>query len=109
MTKSVKIILAVSVCIVLALALFFGLFYGTKPTVTLDYGFSTQEALWSEPELKFEDINVIRGSIYAPTRPERSGYEFQGWYKDSALMIPWLSNERVYSDITLYAKWQKIE
>ncbi|MDR2347928.1 MAG: InlB B-repeat-containing protein, partial [Bifidobacteriaceae bacterium] len=42
-------------------------------------------------------------------RPERSGYTFQGWYKDSAAQTAWNFGADlvpVTGAVTLYAKWQ---
>ncbi len=42
--------------------------------------------------------------------PERDGYSFAGWYKDSACTIAWIfSEDAVPGDITLYAKWTPAE
>jgi uncharacterized repeat protein (TIGR02543 family) len=41
-----------------------------------------------------------------PADPSRPGFRFSGWFKDSALTVPWdFANDVVTSDITLYAKW----
>ena len=45
-----------------------------------------------------------------PEPPTREGYEFSGWYTDSACMILWNLEERtIESDMTLYAGWEKAE
>lgn len=45
-------------------------------------------------------------TITAPTAPTRSGYVFQGWYKEPACTNAWnFSTDKVTADITLYAKW----
>lgn len=46
---------------------------------------------------------------YEPKDPTRSGYTFEGWYTNSSLTKSYNFNNRVYSDITLYAKWEKEE
>jgi uncharacterized repeat protein (TIGR02543 family) len=38
--------------------------------------------------------------------PTRSGYDFYGWYSDSALTVPYTFNTPVIKNITLYAKWR---
>ncbi|NLY21494.1 MAG: hypothetical protein GXZ08_09460 [Tissierellia bacterium] len=43
-----------------------------------------------------------------PSDPTRAGYVFIGWY-DSELNNPYVFSEKVVNDITLYAKWEKIE
>ncbi len=41
-----------------------------------------------------------------PANPVRSGYTFGGWFKDQACTAAWdFSNDKVTSDMTLYAKW----
>ena len=45
-----------------------------------------------------------------PEPPTREGYTFTGWYKDSVCYILWdLETDKVESDMTLYAGWQKNE
>ena len=54
-------------------------------------------------------ISVNSGmTIDKPVNPERSGYSFSGWYKDSALSEAFnfgVSGDKITQDITLYAKW----
>ena len=105
MSKKLKIIVAVVAIVVLGLSVFFGCYYGIKPTVTLDYGYSITTVLLnpgSRPVVK--EVEVLRGSRYVPERPTLYNHTFAGWYKDTALTVPWV-NERVTSNITLYAKW----
>lgn len=46
------------------------------------------------------------GKVTAPVPPTRSGYSFQGWYKELACTTAWdFDNDIVTEDITLYAKW----
>jgi len=116
MPKKLKIIIAVACVIVLGLSLFFGLYYGIKPMVTLDYGYvspaiSGIAGLYVVGNRKYptEMVSVTRDSYFAPIRPQRTGYTFEGWYKDSACTVPWVNEvDRVKSDITLYAKWARI-
>ena len=47
-----------------------------------------------------------RAKITAPMAPTRTGYSFQGWYKESVCTTAWdFANDTVTADITLYAKW----
>jgi uncharacterized repeat protein (TIGR02543 family) len=46
------------------------------------------------------------GKVTQPTAPVRNGYEFGGWYKDSATTSAWnFTTDFVNSPVTLYAKW----
>ena len=45
-----------------------------------------------------------------PESPTREGYVFQGWYTDSSCYELWdVSNDKIQSDMTLYAGWQKLQ
>lgn len=52
--------------------------------------------------------NVADGAtIGFPGTPTRSGYTFEGWYKEAACVNAWdFSFDTVDRDITLYAKWK---
>lgn len=53
------------------------------------------------------DSYVIDVSHYKNYSFTRSGYVFEGWYKDDQCTEPWnFATDRVSSDITLYAKWE---
>ncbi|SET06446.1 S-layer homology domain-containing protein [Paenibacillus sp. NFR01] len=51
--------------------------------------------------------NIASGtSIAAPTPPTKSGYSFQGWYKDAAGTEAWnFGTDTVTGNVTLFAKW----
>jgi uncharacterized repeat protein (TIGR02543 family) len=50
---------------------------------------------------------IIHGQKVAePTAPERTGYDFAGWYKEAALTNTWdFANDTVTASTTIYAKW----
>lgn len=48
-------------------------------------------------------------SAAKPADPQRSGYKFLGWYTDSAFTTPFDFSAPVTANITLYAKWEKIQ
>ena len=53
-------------------------------------------------------------TVTAPTAPTAEGYTFGGWYKEPVCTREFqftsgVSNEPVTSDITLYAKWNRIQ
>ena len=55
------------------------------------------------------DVTVqVDSTLAKPSNPTRSGYNFIGWYTDEALTKLYDFNRKVTSDITLYAKWEKI-
>ena len=46
--------------------------------------------------------------ITKPADPERSGYIFGGWFKESGCVTPWdFDGDAVTGDVTLYAKWTR--
>jgi uncharacterized repeat protein (TIGR02543 family) len=53
--------------------------------------------------------NVKQGMrISSPIKPMRTGYTFEGWYKESSLVNEWdFAQDTVLKDMTLYAKWSK--
>ena len=45
-----------------------------------------------------------------PEDPTREGYDFTGWYKDSACDLQWnVEEDIIETDMTLYAGWQQKE
>ncbi|MDR0523841.1 MAG: InlB B-repeat-containing protein [Candidatus Methanoplasma sp.] len=45
-------------------------------------------------------------TISKPADPSRDGHDFAGWYRDQTFDTQWnFSTDRVYGDMTLYAKW----
>ena len=55
--------------------------------------------------------NQMYGELLdVPEPPTREGYEFTGWYTDTACFALWNVEERtIETDMTLYAGWEKIE
>jgi len=46
------------------------------------------------------------GKVSKPTDPYKNGYNFGGWYKESALITEWnFTADTVTAGITLYARW----
>jgi len=53
---------------------------------------------------------VTRNSkLTAPTAPTKDGFTFEGWYTDSELTTVYDFDTRVEKNITLYAKWEKVD
>ena len=52
---------------------------------------------------------VMYGELLRPADPPvREGYQFTGWYRDSACYELWgLEVDAVHEDLTLYAGWEK--
>jgi uncharacterized repeat protein (TIGR02543 family) len=53
-------------------------------------------------------VQIVAGGtlINKPTDPTWEGYEFAGWYQDTNYSLSWdFSNDKVASDVRLYAKW----
>ena len=52
---------------------------------------------------------IVDGVITMPKNPTKEGYDFAGWYVDSACTIPfdqnYLSTHTITSDIRVYPKW----
>ena len=45
-----------------------------------------------------------------PEPPTREGYQFTGWFTDSACGELWdMENRTIETDMTLYAGWEKLE
>ena len=56
---------------------------------------------------EYHSESVSEGNIAAmPAKPFKEGYTFTGWYVDQDCTIPWDFDNRVYSDLTLFAGWQ---
>lgn len=58
-----------------------------------------------------EIVDVEHGSkISEPSAPTKTGYSFEGWFSDARLATQWkFDRDTVTSDMTLYAKWTRIE
>lgn len=51
--------------------------------------------------------SVNHGSrLLTPIIPKRTGYDFSGWYIDEDLTTAYDFDEEVYTNFTLYAKWE---
>ncbi len=81
---------------------------------TIHYNSSMPEELHrvsfeSNGGTNISSVKVKHGKTVArPTDPVKSDYDFVGWYKDEALTQKYDFSTPVTTDITLYAKWEKI-
>ena len=111
MSKPVKIIVISAVAVVVTLAIVLGCVFGIKCTVTFYSGISSNLSSYYDTDTSNwfltqpPQTKVTRCSTFSPFIPSAEGYQFLGWYKDSALTVPWLSTDKVTSNMTLYAKW----
>ena len=49
------------------------------------------------------------GKLKKPDDPAKSGYEFEGWYKDAACTVDYDFNTAVTAAFKLYAKWTAVK
>lgn len=49
-------------------------------------------------------VTLNKGDVFIAPLIEKEGYEFGGWFYDSARSKPYL-NRRITKDLTLYPKW----
>lgn len=54
-----------------------------------------------------DNVTVADGGLLkAPAVPTKTGYSFDGWYKEAVFTTAWdFDNDTVTGDITLYGKW----
>lgn len=121
LTRKQTIIAIVAASLAVVLTVTFGCVFGITHTVTLDFGrfaLIRSEGSTHYPGVimrnpdRFPSTRTFKSHIYkqfqVPTDIVPTDYyEFVGWYKDYGRTIPWLGTDKITSDITLYAKWQK--
>lgn len=71
-----------------------------KPIVTFDTG---------EGSSIDSQTVAYKGSVTKPKNPTRTGYVFGGWYEDEEFTLLFDFATALIQDVTLYAKWDKIE
>ena len=50
---------------------------------------------------------MVGRTLNKPVEPAKKGYDFAGWYKDSACTVRWnFDTGKVAGNMTLYAKWE---
>ena len=55
-----------------------------------------------------EDICVQRGERIMLPIPEKDGFDFRGWFLDSACTVPYTSTKPVKNELFLYPKWERV-
>ena len=67
--------------------------------------------LTGDESILFDLQIVYEGEkVSMPEEPARTGYTFDGWYKESIAVNPWdFDNDLVYENVMLHANWQMIE
>jgi uncharacterized repeat protein (TIGR02543 family) len=65
----------------------------------------------SQDGSSIDSMEIISGQkILEPATPTKSGFVFDGWYKETEWITEWdFSSDKIISDITLYAKWRDYE
>ena len=76
-----------------------------KITYTVSYGLNYGAGA------VYKTQNIVQGQLAEKLEdPVRTGYQFCGWYKDSACKTPWdFYKDTVTRNIALFAKWKKYE
>ena len=61
------------------------------------------------PDVPYDSKEVFEGEqVEKPTNPNRTGYDFDGWFKEETCTNEWKFDEdTVAEDTTLYAKWTR--
>ena len=54
-----------------------------------------------------ETLSASSGKEIAEKIPSRDGYVFEGWFLDENLTEAWDASDKIKSDLTLYAAWDK--
>lgn len=77
----------------------------------------TLYAKWVRPVVMFDSMGgtaldkivVVNGTIKKPKNPTKTGYTFAGWCVDEECDEEFDFTTEIAEDITLYAKWERVE
>lgn len=76
----------------------------TEPNQYTVYFYTNSADTFNISSQTVEEGNLIR----RPDTPTKKGYNFIGWYSDSALTKVWTFEiDTVHKNMTLYARWEK--
>ncbi len=86
---------------------------GEEVTILKEMSFKAifEEIIYVRVILNFKDgrndviDEIVQNFSYQTPTPERTGYQFAGWYLDEMFLTPFVTGSEVASNITLYAKW----
>ncbi|MCR2822931.1 InlB B-repeat-containing protein [Lederbergia panacisoli] len=56
-------------------------------------------------DVKEDEFVKHNQKVNKPIDPQRTGYQFDGWYSDTEFTTPYDFDTKVTSDFTIYAKW----
>lgn len=129
LTRKQTIIAIVAASLAVVIAVTFGCVFGITYTVTLDFGYPAYVISEIPEQYKqggglialtmIEKMRtpqkIIKSHVYkqvhiptdisASEDDDGNTYTFAGWYKDYGRTVPFLSTDKITSDIILYAKW----
>jgi uncharacterized repeat protein (TIGR02543 family) len=57
---------------------------------------------------EIEQMSIIDGEAIVLPTPIREGFIFQGWFRNSTLTQPFTEGTVISSNLTLYARWQRV-
>ncbi|MBQ9116118.1 MAG: InlB B-repeat-containing protein [Clostridia bacterium] len=63
--------------------------------------------VYSDGEISSRRVRHKR--TYSAPLLQKEGYVFKGWYRDSAMQLPFDSSMRITTDISIYAKFEPKE
>lgn len=95
-----------SICMILIIALALGSFFVLAKTVQ-DTNVSSAVSVTFETDggQAVPRLNIEAGTALTPVVPTKDGYSFDGWYTSPDFAAPFSSGSKLFSGITLYAKW----
>lgn len=103
-TKNNKFIVIV-IAILIASIIFTGLYFFIKSLLTYTVTYELNGGYMYGSQSTTEEYGFL-DRVYTPFAKKR-GFYLEGWCKDEELEKPFVEGSRIWSDMTLYANWQK--